>query len=50
MKKTDKKSIPDRGTTNYPFGPHKFFCQRCLKYHGVCPKSGKRKPSKGCNL
>lgn len=50
MKKNDKKSVPDRGTTNYPFDLHKFFCKRCLKYHGRCPKTGKMKPSKGCRL
>lgn len=48
MKKPDQTS--KRGTTNYPFDPHKYFCKRCLKYHGHCPKTGKNRLAKGCRL
>lgn len=39
-----------RGTTNYPFDPHKYFCKRCQKHHGCCPKTGKNRLAKGCRL
>ena len=48
MKKSEQMS--KRGTTNYPFDPHKFFCKRCLKHHGCCPKTGKKGPARGCRL
>ena len=39
MKKPEQTT--KRGTTNYPFDPHKNFCKRCLQYHGHCPKGMK---------
>ena len=37
-------------TTNYPKDSHKEFCARCYKLNRCCPKTGRKKLDKRCNL
>ena len=37
-------------TTNYPKDSHKEFCKRCMSYHGGCPVTRSKRPSRKCSL
>ena len=37
-------------TTNYGKDTHKAFCDRCMKYNGLCPDTETMRKSSACNL